>query len=523
MKINYKKVGDTLPLAEYNALCYLLTHNKWEETVNIEYNTVLEGKYASYSLEDPFELLSETREGYVFVKNIESLPPNQRLLYFNIDHEHLNAHFEIILEAIHKTHIKELLSNESMNYTIQKEDFKDDTGSEEERRVMYNNSDIAPTSETITISLSSDADESGTISIAFDPVAYNLKKGDFIQNNYKISLSYIYPEINYSNGSVSEDDEIIVETFEELKNVIETAPVNSTTKIRLLGINYDFGDQIEIKDKSIIIRGGNIERLTNEPFTTLDAYNTSRHFVVTRTGSLSINNCKLINGNVYGENGRYLLHQRGGSVYIDAHYTLDFDHYIISGGLFSAKNCWFVNNTAMLGGAIYNSMGKCELKSCVFDGNKAIQEDRSETVSTYNYQVNNWGGAIMTETSVGLYYNDSTDRLRIASSNYTYNSNNNVTTIDLFFYKLQNTLLLEKETITANNLELYDYTSKTKIPINSVDIITQTNQPTLSDKYQIKITGQLSMSHKLYFKFIGNSANPSLISHLVTVNDGVIT
>ena len=144
MRLQYKKVGDYLTTAEYNALCYLLTHRKWTEKVTADYKNQVNGTYANYQIEDPNELLSETRDGYVFVKNITSLPKNQRLLYFNIEHMHLNGFFEIDLKAILKTHISELLEDYDKDFTIQKEDFHDEVGTPEEHMTIYNNSDIQP-------------------------------------------------------------------------------------------------------------------------------------------------------------------------------------------------------------------------------------------------------------------------------------------------------------------------------------------------------------------------------------------
>ena len=528
MKLQYKKVGDTFTFPEYNAMCYLLTHGKWNESFEILLNKEVEGQFSNYLLDDRNNLLSETRDGYVIVKNIKSMPVNDRLIYITISHENLHSHFELIFHAVHVTHISQQISDTeyegtNIDVNIQKEDFIDEVGVNEEEVVIYNNSELVPLHEDILISVASDVDEEEEITISFDPVEFGLTKGDWIKNVVDTNLSYNEPEINYVDGDLSDDDEIICETFEDLQNVINTAPEGTVTKIRLLGREYDFTDQLRITNKSIIIHGGNLDTPTSEPFTRLDAQLLGRHFIVDPDASLTINNCKLSNGDVYGKQGRYVLHNRGGSIYVHGKYLLDFDHYVIHGGLIKCTNCWFVNNRAMLGGAIYNTMGKCEIYNCRFERNVAVQEDRSETENTYYYNINNWGGAIFTETSEGLYYDDSTDRLHISPSTYTYNSTTNKTIISLYFYKKQNTLLLEKEEITKNNLKLFDYTSKTWLTISNIQVTEQTDYPALSNLYTITVDGNLTQNHKYYFKFIGNSSHPSIISHIVQASGGTLS
>lgn len=526
MRMQYKKVGDTFTFPEYNAMCYLLTHGSWKESFPLKLKEEVAGQYANYILDDRNHLLSETREGYVFVKNIASMKKKDRLVYLKIKHDNLHSHLEVTFNAVHVTHINQQILDSSlegdMSFTIQKEDFKDFVGTDEEEVSIYNNSDIQPVQDDILISVATDIDDEHTISVSFDPVEFGLTKGDWIRNVASLKLYYTEPEINYVDGDLGEENEIICETFEDLQKVVNSSPEGSVTKIRLLGTTYNFTDQLRITNKSIMIHGGNLDTPNSEPFTVLDAQQQGRHFIVDPDASLTIDNCKLINGNVYGKNGRYVLHNRGGSIYVHGRYLLDFDHYVIHGGLVKCTNCWFINNTAMLGGAIYNTMGKLEAYNCIFDGNKAIEEDRSEETSTYYYHVNNWGGAIFTETSQGLYYNDSTDRLHISPSNYVYNNNTDKTTIQLYFYKKQNTLLLEKETITKNNLKLFNYTTKEWIPITALTTTTQTSNPELSNLYTLTIDGQLTNYQKLYFRFEGNSSHPSIISHLVIPKDGVL-
>lgn len=522
MRLQYKKVGDTLTYPEYNAICYLLTHGTWHEKFNLSLTESVEGNFASYIIDDRNKVLSETRDGYVIVKNINSLNKDDRLIYLTINHEDLHSHLEVIFHAVHVTHINQQDSDDGteMSVTIQKEDFLDPV---EDELPIYHESDVQPLEEDITISVVTDIDDKEEVVIFFDPVAFGLNKGDWIQNVAELNLSYTEPEINYTDGELSEDEEIICENFDKLKKVIDTTPEGSITKIRLLGQEYNFTDQIQITNKSIIIHGGNLDTPNSKPFTVLNADELCRHFLIDPDASLTINNCILTNGNVFGEKGRFVLHQRGGSIYIHGKYLLDFDHYVIHGGFLKCDNCWFVDNKAMLGGAIYNTMGKCEVTNSYFENNIAIQEDRSDVTNEYYYDINNWGGAIFTETSQGLFYNDNTDRLHIAPSRYIYNNNTQKTTIQLYFYKRQNTLLLEKENITVNNLKLYDYTAKEWVTLNSLIILPQTENETISQMYSITINGSLSENHRYYFKFVGNSSHPSIISHLILAKEGVLS
>ena len=527
MKLQYKKVGDTFTYPEYNAMCYLLTHGSWNETFELTLNDLSEGQYASYTLDDKNNLLSETRDGYAIVKNITTMEKDDRLIYFKINHENLHSHIDVTFHAVHVTHINQQISDTEykgtdMNDNIQKEDFIDPVGLDEEEVVIYNESELTPIEEDILISVGTDIDENSEIELSFDPLSFGLAKGDWISNSADLHLSFTEPEINYFDGELSEDDEIICENFEDLQKVVNTAPAGSVTKIRLIGTEYLFTDQLRITDKSVIIHGGNLDTPLDEPFTILNAQHMGRHFIVDPDASLTINNCKLVNGDVYGEKGRYVLHNRGGSIYVHGRYLLNFDHYVIHGGLLNCTNCWFINNRAMLGGAIYNTMGKCEISKCRFDSNQAIEEDRSEEENTYYYNINNWGGAIFTETSQGLYYEDSTDRLHISSSStYTYNSSTNKTTIQLYFPKKQNTLLLEKENINKNNLKLFDYSEKEYVTITNV--LSSVSTDPLLNLYTVTVNGNLIQNHKYYFKFMGSEENPSIISHIVQANGGNLT
>lgn len=521
MRMQYKKVGDTFTYPEYNAMCYLLTHGTWTESFDLKLNETTSSQYADYILDDRNELLSETRDGYAIVKNIDTMNVDDRLIYLTINHENLHSHIEVLFHAVHVTHISQQISDSEymgtdMNISIQEEDFLDEIGVAEEEVTIYHSSELTPIQSDVLISIAHDVGDDDSVVLSFDPVAYGLSKGDWISNVADLTLTYIEPEINYTDGELGEDDEIICQNFDELQTVVNTAPEGVVTKIRLLGTTYTFTDQLRITDKSIHIHGGNLDTPNDEPFTVLDAQEIGRHFIVDPDASLTINNCKLVNGNVYGEKGRYVLHNRGGSIYCHGKYVLDFDHYVVHGGFVNCNNCWFINNTAMLGGAIYNTMGKCELHNCLFDGNKAIEEDRSEAENTYYYNINNWGGAIFTETSLGLYYNDSTDRLHIATSPYSYS--NNKTTIQLNFYKQQNTLLLEKEEITKNNLKLFDYSNKSWLTVTKVTKV-ESNDP-LMNTYNVVVSEELTTNHKYYFKFTGSETQPSIISYTLKAVGG---
>ena len=72
MKVNYKRIGDSFTLDEYNALVYLLKQDEWIEVIKLSKNGY-DGKYANYTLYDPKNALVKKPYGFDIVKPLETV------------------------------------------------------------------------------------------------------------------------------------------------------------------------------------------------------------------------------------------------------------------------------------------------------------------------------------------------------------------------------------------------------------------------------------------------------------------
>lgn len=524
MRLNYKKVGDTLTQYEYNALCYLLTTAELYEEIEITIGKTINGKYANYTFLDPNNILSETREGYAIVKNIDKTTLENRLIMLKIEHEKFNSTFYAQFSTANKKEVLQIINegiykDSQVSIDIDKEDLIDSLTDKnvyvDADKLVENNGNLLPTEiKTEVLGDLVATPTSSTVSyVYFDPLLFKMKKGDYIHNKVVISVNYDRPILNIRDGALSDDDEILCETFDELKTVIDTAPEESVTKIRLTGDTYTFKNQILIRNKTVYIRGGNLKQLDNEPYTVLDAQRLARHFIVYSTASLHISNCKLINGNVYGTKGRVVLHNYGGSIYVSSTYELIHNSYKLKGGILTADYCWFEHNTAKLGGAIYTNCGNTTLRNCIFKGNNAISENRDNTENTYEYHEENWGGAVMNETTYGKYNKDKSDRIHLDIAKFVSN-----TRILIYLSKNQNSLLLNRTTPTPSTVKLINITDNTIIPISSLEIISQTDYPESGEMMVINLATATNLKNKtIYFSFEGNSAIPGVNSTKIKV------
>lgn len=513
MKLQYKKVGDTFTQEEYNAICYLLTTDSWTETVPLKIGEKYYGKYATYELKDPNQILGETREGYAIVKNIKNATLEQRQLKLVIFHDNMHSTFKATFKTSTRLEVLHAGQPDTPVLTdtyASKNDFVDDM---ERDSNVYQEKETPIEINTTELGTIESTDLSDITTVVYlDPAQFDMQKGDYLYGQADITIAYDKPILNATDGAVNYEDEIICEDYKTLKEVILSAPEESTTKIRLLGKEYKFENQIHIRNKNIVIRGGKVT-VGYKPYTVLDAQGLARHFIVGSKSSLDISYCRLINGDVYGEEGRKVLHNYGGSIHVSSGVELKNEAFHINMGKLRVNYCWFEHNRAEQGGAICNYNGNTQIKNTKFLANKVMSEDRSTSTNTYHYTTSNFGGAILNLSHYGKYHNDPSDRIKVDYAKYMSN-----TQLKIYFDKLQNSLILSRVPPTKDNIRVYNYTDKTFINISSLSIEAQTTIPEYGDVLTLNYTPSQSLLNKnLYIIFDGNSAIPSTRSTLFKV------
>lgn len=534
MKLSYKKVGETLSLDEYNAICYILEQQGWVETITLQKDDYYEGKFGKYRIYDPNEVLVENSNGFTFLRDdlpfyiqYESIFNCQYKIMFNVENSvtknvtvysgenkgaviptvmYPNEKFDSLDETDDLTQPPIDKVTEKVNQPITRYYDKVDPFLDNQSVIIQNHINTLREQEYIG--------SDGLIKII--PSKYNYKKGYFIHARATIQLDYSEPELNITDGNYDKPNEILCSNFKELKTVIETAPPKSVTHIRLTGTKFIFTDQIYIADKTVHIRGGNVN-YNDIPYTVLDAQYNCRHFYIDSRSNVTIEDCYICNGNAYGNNSRSYLHHRGGSIYVGSLYELYGGDYVHLKTIFTAKNCRFIRNIAEFGGAIFNHNSRVELDSCMFYQNMCMYEKYHDPDSfnncDFDYKLWNWGGAIRSESVTGYKYKESYDRLHIVPSRYsvrkipTSKSVSFTTYIDLEFNTVQNTTFLMSTKLTTKNFKLIDITNKKHIeyPLYSINKKDTTH-------YKISIHKKIPYDHIFVFYYTGDGHHYDMLS-----------
>lgn len=347
LQLNYKKNGDMFSLDEFNALCYLLMQQDWVET---QYLTLGEnkGEFGVYTIKDNDNVLTELKEYFVINRVDKSF-------YIYIKQDAFTSKYSFVFD-VYNSEISNYITEdgESVSESRSPIDFEDNFTDDEEidlklKTVTFNDFEVV---------------DNTTFRVKVRPSSFGLKTGDYIKKECKIHVSYD-DEINWEDGRAVEPEWIICETFEEMKNAINTTPSRGVTKLRLLGGDtYSFDGEIIIDNqKTIIIEGGNIY---SDNRSILDAQSNSKHFSIKPDSHLEITNCKLINGDGTDVNITDDLDLAGGSIEMYGRYALEDDSYELHYATCKLMGCVFENCVAIRGGAIYNDCGQLTIKNTDF-------------------------------------------------------------------------------------------------------------------------------------------------------------
>lgn len=331
MLLNFKKVGDILSLDDFNAVIYLLTRNHCIEEEIILTNESYKGGLGEYLLNYDEEI---SLKGELYL-----ISDNNSNLILTIDSDFVGR-YSITLDVY-----SELYDEEQVDENDSKPPLK-------VRSVEYVGVNLESRHQII-IPLS------------------DFSIGEYIGSNVKIKVCYTQPIIDKTSGSIQTDTaQNITKTADELINRVNTAPENQTTTIYLKpGETYELynpednqdvlNSNIIIDNKSIIIKSGSTPSI-------LDAGEFHRHFYITETGSLTLENITLTKG--YSINDQ-LDNGKGGSIFIKS--ERDSTNTKIQGKLI-CNYCKFTNNRANLhGGALYNEDGIIDIKNTYFYNNEA--------------------------------------------------------------------------------------------------------------------------------------------------------
>lgn len=396
MKLFYKKVGDTFSLDEYNAMCYLLSLQKYTENIEITTDTYT-GEYGEYQLVNSNEALRENTTGYVVSKKDKTF---KILLNPYIP----NANFSITFN-VYKNNTN--VNNNNITSTIHSNELYDSINENAIEEKQTTNVEVQLTGNTLSLK----------------PSDLKLENGDWISRNITINAEYSEPIINWEDGEANTEEQIICETFDDLEQAISTTPENGFVSIRLKGNKeYIFTKEIIIENKSVSIVGGNN---TSGAYSILNAQDLYRHFYVGAGSTLTLRSCLLKNGNGSIVYDYHDAPKRGGSIFMNSNFITTSNGYTFNPSIVTIENCKFRDCHANRGGAICNVKGKLSCNNVMFDNCVATKEGDKTAC---------FGGAILNE-SVTMYH-DSSNQLYIDKSTTTYNEN--TTIIDLKVSKTQN-------------------------------------------------------------------------------------
>ena len=477
MKFPFKKVGDTFSVDEYNAMCYLLSKQKYEEDILLE----LKAKhyvYGVYKLSDPKNILVTKNGGFIIRK--DNLP-----FTITFAHQNPSANFYIELKFAKQ---KEVTQNgiTTILYPYDIIDQLDDTLPDSAYDISY---------ETVTIKL--DRVDSNTSKIEIVPADYGINTGDYISYNAKAIMKYDEPVINFEDGRAVDTEQIICNDFNDMQRAIISAPEGSAVHLRLHGATtYSFTDKLNIDfKKKVYIEGGNV---SSNSYSILDGHDTYRLFQVNPDSLLSIKNCKLYRGNANVVHGNSDINKTGGAINMGSKYENEGDMDGLHVSYVNVDTCIFENCKAERGGAIYNMRGKLNVDNCQFINCRATSDTN---------QAGAFGGAILNQ-SINLY-NGSSNQIVIDKSKYYYNQNNNTSYILFNVKTTQNINYFINNDFTLNNYILNYNNNKYNCISNKLN-----NNQYL---YNIELPIKIPVGKTFYFTFQSFNQQPSLCTRLLKV------
>jgi len=335
MLLNFKDIGDILSLDDYNALVYLMMQNN--------------------HLNERFIL---TPESYTGDFGIYTLPYDEEIslkgdFYVVTD---ITKNLTLLIDSSFVGTYKLTISVYSDYYDEEKIDETGNIPDITVRELTYYSNNLEGRQQVVI------------------PLA-DMFAGEYISIYANMAMEYKEPIIDKISGSILDDtDQHLIKTSEDLILAIENAPENDTTTLHLepsaVFELFDLEDEDDPKNKNIIINNKTIELISGSTPAELDAGGLHRHFYITETGSLTLNNIVLNNG--YSLND-VLDNGYGGSIYIKS--ERDGAGNKRSGNL-NTLFCRFTNNRATVkGGAIYSEDGILDLKETIFYNNTALSSN----------------------------------------------------------------------------------------------------------------------------------------------------
>lgn len=373
MRIKAKTVGSEVSIDDYNAFQYMLYHmNCWNDMIRMDTNDNYKGKYASYKLTRSNKLVDDEGDAYQLTKELVS---TSRLVFKLSDKSRLYEHMDHMKVTCT---IRYMISKNSEIYesenskTSASPSWKDYTPITLPCEIISDNN-------SIKVNVWDSKTNKGVIPAS---------KGQDKTLIYKYVTFHLYPNsipyIDLANGMANDANEIIVENFSELENIIKYAPTDGTiTSIRLDGSPdgtkaYEITSTLHIKKgQHIEIIGGSGEwigleaktrkRILKQGRTILTGQNHNRLFIVEPGGKLSLSYLHLTEGKAT-PNGTY-ERGRGGAILVEA--LRRNPNQVSLYGLLDCYKCTFTDNTAWYGGAIFSYHAGVYLDSCDFIHNTA--------------------------------------------------------------------------------------------------------------------------------------------------------
>ena len=417
MKVPFKKVGDNFSQEEYNAICYLLQKQNYQENIILDFKA-WHGTYGAYVLQDPFECFIRTHDGYT----INQYDKHISLVF---DTQCVSADVYVTFNVLKQRKVKV----DGIDVILYPDDMLDDENNYDK--------DMDLEWEEIRVKAKPFNDK---FVIDLYPSQMGLNDGDFVSFVALCELDYGKPLINVKDG-LGAEGAIICNSFVELRNAIVTSDVGSTVIVKLKGDRtYTFTEELTVDgNKTVIIYGGN----TNHN-AVLDGQDQYRLFSVKNNSTLELHNLTLYRGNGSKVNKTSDLHKTAGAIYMISQYGNTGEEWILEAPTVICDECTFKDCHANMGGAIYNLRGKLICTDCTFDNCDATAPENPEGA---------FGGAI-TNQSVKLY-NDHTNQIYIDPSPVIYRPSARKTDIYLNISHGQNLLFFKSNDFVLPPMKCY--------------------------------------------------------------------
>ena len=332
MLLEFKNIGDILSLDDYNALIYLMILNNQLKERIILTPATYRGDLGDFTLPHKEEI--SLKGDFYLVTDVS------KTLTLNIDSIFV-GNYNLKIKVYSDYYDEEEFDPENPP-----EDIK-------VRELFYHGNNLEGRQEII-IPLS------------------DMVQGEYISIYADINVSYDGMIIDKNSGSLTDyTSQKMVNNAEQLVTAINTAPTgNQRTTIYLQpGVTFELFNDDDDQDplnSNIVIDNKNIELISGSIPSVLDAGALHRHFYITETGSLTLNNIELTNG--------YSLHDsldngKGGSIFVKSERVGGTK---VLGNL-NTNFCRFTNNRAnATGGAIYNEDGILDIQNTFFYNNSAL-------------------------------------------------------------------------------------------------------------------------------------------------------